>query len=211
MALKKCKECGKEISSSVNQCPSCGKKQKNWFARHPFMTGFLGLIILIIIISNTGDKKDDGVTKVGSSNSTSQAQTINVGDAFRTDKFEITVTKVEERAKVGSQYLEKKPAEGGTFYTIQYKYKNITDKPTSSFDNPTLKLIDPNGTELSDDLGASSYFATELNLDSKSFTELNPGITVTDASVFEINKETFAKTGWILKIKADKEARVNLK
>ena len=31
MAMKKCKECGAEISSSANQCPKCGKVQKNFF------------------------------------------------------------------------------------------------------------------------------------------------------------------------------------
>ena len=29
MALKCCKECGSEISSSAKSCPKCGKKQKN--------------------------------------------------------------------------------------------------------------------------------------------------------------------------------------
>lgn len=29
MALKKCKECGKEISSDAKVCPNCGKKQPN--------------------------------------------------------------------------------------------------------------------------------------------------------------------------------------
>lgn len=29
MALKYCKECGSEISSSAKTCPKCGKKQKN--------------------------------------------------------------------------------------------------------------------------------------------------------------------------------------
>lgn len=27
MAMKKCKECGKEISKDAKVCPNCGKKQ----------------------------------------------------------------------------------------------------------------------------------------------------------------------------------------
>ncbi len=29
MAIKTCKECGKEISSSAKKCPNCGKDQRN--------------------------------------------------------------------------------------------------------------------------------------------------------------------------------------
>ena len=39
MAMKKCKECGAEISSSAKTCPHCGKKQK-----------YTGLVIFIAII-----------------------------------------------------------------------------------------------------------------------------------------------------------------
>jgi hypothetical protein len=40
MAMKKCKECGEEISSSAKVCPKCGKKQKSK----------LGLIFIILIV-----------------------------------------------------------------------------------------------------------------------------------------------------------------
>lgn len=40
MAMKKCKECGAEISSSAKTCPNCGKKQ----------TSILKIIIILIIV-----------------------------------------------------------------------------------------------------------------------------------------------------------------
>ena len=43
MALKKCKECGEEISSSASKCPKCGKKMHRakevidcWFNNNNF-------------------------------------------------------------------------------------------------------------------------------------------------------------------------------
>ena len=49
MALKKCKECGAEISSSAEVCPSCGKKLKK---KHPILGGFLIVIGLCGIIGS---------------------------------------------------------------------------------------------------------------------------------------------------------------
>ena len=52
MALKKCKECGKEISDSAKACPHCGatstatKMQEIGCA----MT-FIGVLILVIVIA----------------------------------------------------------------------------------------------------------------------------------------------------------------
>lgn len=44
MALKKCKECGNEISSDAKVCPHCGKKQP------PTKRAKLGCLILLMVI-----------------------------------------------------------------------------------------------------------------------------------------------------------------
>ena len=48
MALKKCKECGKEISTDVKVCPNCGKRQKR---KTIGCGGCLFTIIVLFIIS----------------------------------------------------------------------------------------------------------------------------------------------------------------
>ena len=50
MALKKCKECGAEISSSAEVCPSCGKRLKK---KHPILGGFLLIFGIMIILAST--------------------------------------------------------------------------------------------------------------------------------------------------------------
>lgn len=45
MAMKKCKECGADVSSSAKKCPKCGKKLK-----HTGLYIFLGIIAFIILI-----------------------------------------------------------------------------------------------------------------------------------------------------------------
>ena len=56
MALVKCEECGKEISSNVKVCPHCGYKRKRgiWFY---IMIFLVAIIILAIIGSNNDDSK----------------------------------------------------------------------------------------------------------------------------------------------------------
>ena len=56
MALVKCEECGKEISSNVKVCPYCGYKRKRgiWFY---IMIFLVAIIILAIVGSNNDDSK----------------------------------------------------------------------------------------------------------------------------------------------------------
>ena len=56
MALVKCEECGKEISSNVKVCPHCGYKRKRgiWFY---IMIFLIAIIILAVLGSNNDDSK----------------------------------------------------------------------------------------------------------------------------------------------------------
>ncbi|NTW29538.1 MAG: DUF4352 domain-containing protein [Coriobacteriia bacterium] len=130
---------------------------------------------------------------------------IKVGQSFSTDKYEITVTAVEVKSKVGSEYFDSKPAEGGVYVAVQWKYKNITNKPISSFWNSfTVNLIDPNGTKFSSDVNASSSYATEIDPTRKVISDLNPGITVSGGTVFEVAKDSFSKDNWTLLVEGQK-------
>lgn len=51
MALKKCYECGKEISTSVQTCPHCGARQHKQIKRTRMSTGCLVFIAITIIIA----------------------------------------------------------------------------------------------------------------------------------------------------------------
>jgi hypothetical protein len=52
--MKPCKECGKEISSGVKKCPSCGKDQRGFFGRHKIITAILVFVFLGGLISMFG-------------------------------------------------------------------------------------------------------------------------------------------------------------
>lgn len=52
--MKKCKSCQTEIDSKAKKCPHCQSDQRSWFARHPILTGILGLILLSIVARGVG-------------------------------------------------------------------------------------------------------------------------------------------------------------
>ena len=85
MALKSCKDCGKEISSSVNKCPSCGKDQRNFFAKHKIITAILVLIVLGSIGSLAGgDDKTKPTTATTTVPTTTTAPTTATAPATTT-------------------------------------------------------------------------------------------------------------------------------
>jgi len=50
-----------------------------------------------------------------------------------------------------------------------------------------------------------------INLNKKVASNLNPGISQTDASVFEVSKEIWAKKGWKVRVSADKNIEITIK
>lgn len=140
--------------------------------------------------------------------SATEATNASVGDTFRTEKFEITITSAGERSSVGSEFFVQQPSTGATFVAVQATIKNISSRPINSFSMPDIHLMAPDGIRFDPDIGASSSFATELDLDEKVFSDLNPGITVRSGNVFEVAKDQFDKTTWRLFVDADESVYV---
>ena len=140
------------------------------------------------------------------------AETIpgKVGQIIKSKKLEIQISSIEKKEKVGNEVMESKASEGGVYLAIQWKYKNISDAPITMFSQPTIRLIDPKKAKYSPDIDASSNYATELDIDEKIVSDLNPGITVKGAEVFEVSKELISQPGWKLLIEADQEVEIDL-
>lgn len=204
---KKCSKCGEVIQASAKKCKHCQADLRNWFARHKVLTGLIAIIVLIIIASSGGKKEKSSSTNTASNSGTTKPEEVKykLNDMIKNDKFEIAVTKIEQRKEVGTKFFHSNPAEGGMYVAVQWKYKNISDKPIGSFSTPRVKLMDANGTSYDPDIEASGNFATEIDPDRKVFSDLNPGISVNDAKVFEVGKDKFDMANWKLEINADSE------
>lgn len=134
-----------------------------------------------------------------------------VGEKISTEKFEIIVSSVNTRNSVGGQFFQEKAAQGAVFVVVTFSYKNISKEPIGSFSMPSVKIVDPNNVSYDSTTGASGAYATEIDLDKKIASDLNPGITQKDAEVFEVSKENWAKAGWKIIIKADNDIEITVK
>jgi hypothetical protein len=187
----------------------------------------VSILVTLIFVSLFTDKKKERTESASSSSSSSEATASSeiatespkktedlpkVGQMVKTDKFEITLTKFIQKSVVGSEYFNQKASEGATFVAVEYKYKNVSGKPISSFDLPReLKLIGPDGIKYESDTGASSNYATETKNNSKIMSDLNPGITSNNSTVFEISIDSWKQEGWSLLIDADDNVYYKLK
>ncbi len=203
--MTKCAVCNADVAKGAKTCPSCGTKIKKPFYKKWWVWA-LAVIVIIAIASGSGSENSDNVNVQSEQNQTEQ--TANVGDVITTENFEICIKSVETRTKVGNQYLSATPSEGGIYVVVNWEYKNITDKPISSFSCPGIKISDANGVKYDYDISATSYYATEVNLDTKILSDLNPSIKVSDADVFEISEEAYSAGGFVVSVDADKDFNV---
>ena len=174
------------------------------------------ILILLGIISSGGEESTtassgNDSSKVAEQAAEKQQAAWKVGDVIKTEKFEITVTSVANRNSVGGQFMNEKPAEGGMFVVVNFKYRNITKEPISSFSMPDINIIDPNGTKYDEAAGATALYQADSNLNTKAISDLNPGITQKDAIVFEVARDLWKSTGWKLVIDADEDIEVQIK
>ncbi len=197
----KCKTCNEDMAANAKVCPKCGAKNKKPFYKK-WWVWVIAVVVLIAIFSG-----GDEASKTGENN----VQTMYaVNDIITTDKFEITVTEIKTAKQVGSEFFEATPSEGGIYVIVNWEYKNISDAPVSAFSTPMLKLVDKNNVKYDSDLDATSSYATEINLDSKVLSDLNPGIKVKDAEVFEISEESYNAGGFSVKVDADKDFEIKI-
>lgn len=119
MALKKCKECGAEVSSK-GICPKCGKDQRNFFVKHKVVT-FILVIVIVGVIAGMGGSSNNG--KSGSSGTIAQKE----------EKFTLESDSITEKNSF-AMYI------GGTI-------KNNTDKEYS-YVQVTFNVYDADGAQL---------------------------------------------------------------
>ncbi|MFP3123522.1 DUF4352 domain-containing protein [Ectobacillus funiculus] len=208
--LVSCKACEKEVAKGVKKCPHCGKDQRNWFMRHKILS-FIGAVVIIGAISAGGGSETASTTASTSQETKQEKQEkiFNINDVINTGKIEVKVTKVEEKAKVGNEFISKDASNGGTFVAIQNTFKNVSDKPVNPFSMPSIQLVDEKGTKYDADIDASSNYAVETGIDNSKFaSDLNPDIEVTETKVFEISKEKYAQGQWFILVDGKEKVKI---
>lgn len=129
---------------------------------------------------------------------------LSLNVAGKSGSVEVKVTKVKTLQTAGDPTIWGVSAsEGGVYVAIHWSVKNISKKPLGMFSQPSIELVSNDGVSYEWDLDASTGYSTEVNIDEKIISDLNPGITVKSAEVFEVSKELFDTSTWSVKINTD--------
>ncbi|MEX0899812.1 MAG: GYF domain-containing protein [Gammaproteobacteria bacterium] len=172
-----------------------------------------GAVLFVLIAFVVSDGLDDGNKRSPGHQASAPAanpppQSVKVGDLFTTPTYEIQIRSAQARSSVGNAFFASQPSEGGTYIAIQWAYKNISKKPVNAFRRPAVHLVSPDGTRYDPDLGASLSYAREMDIDRKALSNLNPGIRVIDAAVFEVSRQMFNPSSWRILVDADRDTVV---
>jgi RNA polymerase subunit RPABC4/transcription elongation factor Spt4 len=126
VALVKCVECKKEISSSVKVCPHCGKKDPTIGAKEKFI-GFIILVLMVIFVPQfcSDSEKKQVHTKNGESNqivSKITSETLDKKNILYEQVKKLPASNVEKNRDAYKKLLELNPS--NQLYRDKYNYYN---------------------------------------------------------------------------------------
>ncbi len=178
--LVKCKACGKEIAKGVKKCPSCGKKQGI-----PFILKFgilLGIIIIIVIISNIGKKKEVVIK-------------YSINDTVKVNNIEWTLLSAKNSGKYlkSNNFMENDKKTAGTFIKVSYKVNNKGNEeysPNMFIERNIPVLVDGQGRVFKE-IESVYAFLNEgcVSPNMASDISIQPGFSKTYYMIFEIPED----------------------
>jgi hypothetical protein len=115
------------------------------------------------------------------------------------------------RQAVGGSVLTEAASIGGELIVVEYTLENRTNRPLAAFRLPNIVLIDPSGVVYKPDIGKSGAYTLEGKFDRKLVSDLNPGIQVRDAEVFEISRRAFDRETWQIGMEGSDGPRISLR
>lgn len=145
MALVKCRECQKEISSEAKTCPHCGaaKKKKPGFLRNT-LYGIVIVIGVLFIIGTMSDPKERASTSASANASTPSAPAVPAF-AFETTPAQLAAAYDENTVAADNQYKGKRYKVTGAVDSINTGIGGgiyITMKGGNPFLQPQFALED---------------------------------------------------------------------
>lgn len=137
-------------------------------------------------------------------NITGQNNLAKVGSIIAMGAIEVAVSSLDIQVYLGhGSFHEARASKGGVYLVADWTYKNATRRPMKSFSKPMIRLISPDRIEYDADVGATLARSSEIKVDEKIISSLNPGITVQSTAVFEVSRELLSEPGWQIQIKYD--------
>ena len=137
MAMKKCKECGEEISSSAKVCPKCGKKQGGGALKTVLIV--IGVLVLLGLISGSDTSNQSKTTLTSGTNSevtktVEENKVYSVGEIYEDSNIAIKFVDFDDNFTGYSEYADVKA--GYKVIKAEFEAENLgsTDELFSSYD-----------------------------------------------------------------------------
>lgn len=165
--MKKCPECGKDVSKSAKVCPSCGKKLKK-----PVVLIAVLVIVVIGIIGAAISNKEEKERK----------KDFNQNEVATYKDVEYSILNVE-RTQGDNEYL--KPKDGYEFVKVTIKIENKS-KEKISYNALDWSMVNSDGAE--DKWGSLTGSAEDG--DTLSSGDLNPNGKIEGTLVWEQKKDS---------------------
>lgn len=146
----------------------------------------------------------------GAPNPERKPATYVIGQPLDIGDFRVIIRNVTERDAVGRSIVREQASAGGVLVVVEYTVENISERPKAAYQLPEPALIGPNNVAYDKDLGKTAAYAAEGEFDSKAMSDLNPGIRVTNAVVFEVSKASFDRGTWVLGLGAGNRLKVSM-
>lgn len=168
---------------------------RKWAVRIIVIWFCLGLLVMCI----TGGR---GLKQPDSAELTSPRH--HIGEAVKSGPYEIDVKGAQTGKVVGNEFFNEKAGDGATFVVVTWTLKNISERGIVGARLPTdAYLYDGNNRQYSIDVAATIAFLTAAEIDSKVISDLNPGVSITDAAVFEVSAKDFNPSTWKVAVEGD--------
>jgi hypothetical protein len=188
MALIKCRECGKEVSTEADKCPNCGARPKRKLGC--LATGgliFLGLVVLSGVfreVNRDSPRNSSSSQRPAYEHSTSAKKIYKAGDTVTVGYTSYAVWGARWKRRLSdNEYLDTRP--DASFLLIDLTVRNDDKKPRTI---PLFKLLDENDKEYETTSKAWAVDGSIGVLDS-----LNPGVSKQGSIVFDVPRDHIYK------------------
>lgn len=174
---------------------------RNWLAwvGGGIVVGLVGLFGALAIAANSG-------------NTTIQAEADDpiaaLAEEFKLGDLAVTVSKAEFRRFVGAGPFRQESSPTSVYLVVEYSYRNEGSRPLGIFETPKVSLRDELGVKYSPDVGAGAAHATEGSSNAKILSGLNPGVTITESDVFEIDAASAQSSSYSLTVEAGRHKAI---
>lgn len=175
------------------------KSGNNWLAwvGGTAVVGLIGVFGALALASNSGNIANNGAANDPGA---------TLAEEFKLGDLAVTVSSVEFTRFVGSGPFRQESSPTSVYLVVKYSYRNQGSQPLGIFETPRVSLIDERGVKYSPDIGAGAAHATEGSSNAKILSNVNPGVTVTESDVFEIESASAQNSSFHVVVEAGRHS-----